>query len=81
MLGIFEREARDAQGKPWKALITEQSTALLTKISGLPKDTMTRQGFDDLKEAIAETYYSTEPGMKEMGWSGAFAFAPPSSNC
>jgi hypothetical protein len=78
VLGLFEREAREAQGKPWKALTAEQSTALLTRISALPQDNATRQGFDDLKEAVAETYYSTEPGMKEMGWTGQIAFAPPS---
>jgi hypothetical protein len=78
VLGIFERQARDAQGKPWKALTAEQSTALLTRISALPNSDATRQGFDDLKQAVAETYYSTEPGLKEMGWTGQFAFAPPS---
>ena len=42
----------------------------------LPKDDATRQSFDTLKAAVAETYYSTEPGMKEMGWAGNVAFAP-----
>ncbi len=32
-LGAFEREAREAHGKPWKALTEAQATALLTKIS------------------------------------------------
>lgn len=77
VLGIFERQARDAQGKPWKSLSAEQANALLTKISALPASDATRQGFDDLKQAVAETYYSTEPGMKEMGWTGAIAFPPP----
>lgn len=81
VLGAFEREAREAQGKPWKALTPEQSTALLTKISTLPTDNALRQGFDDLKRAIAETYYSSAPGMKEMGWTGNFAFAPPVAGC
>lgn len=77
VIGMFEREAREAQGKPWKALSAEQATELLTKMSGLPKDNVTRQGFDDLKRAVAETYYSTETGMKEMGWTGAIAFPTP----
>ena len=50
----------------------------VTKISALPADDARRQAFDDLKRAVAETYYSTEPGLKEMGWTGQFAFAPPS---
>ena len=32
VLGAFEREAREAQGKPWKALSAEQATALLGTI-------------------------------------------------
>ena len=77
VIGAFERESREAQGKPWKALSAEQANALLTKISGLPEESPTRKAFDDLKAAVAETYYSTEVGMKEMGWQGTVAFTPP----
>ena len=77
-LGGFEREAREAHGKPWKALTSEQATALLTKISALPDGDDQRGPFDAIKHAVAESYYSSEPGMKEMGWDGTFAFAPPS---
>jgi hypothetical protein len=54
---------------------------LLTKISTTPDGDATRRAFDGLKAAIAETYYSSEPGMKEMGWTGNFAFAPPATTC
>ena len=80
-LGAFEREAREAHGKPWKSLTAEQATALLTKISGQPESEPMRQSFDALKEAVAETYYTTEVGMKELGWIGSVAFAPPSAAC
>jgi hypothetical protein len=76
-LGAFEREARAAHGKPWKALSAEQATALLTKISTQPESDTTRRIFDNLKQAVAESYYSTEAGMKELGYQGAVAFAPP----
>jgi hypothetical protein len=76
-LGAFEREAREAHGKPWKALTAEQATALLTKISTQPDSDAARQAFDSVKGAVAETYYSSEVGMKELGWNGGFAFAPP----
>jgi hypothetical protein len=76
-LGAFEREARDAHGKPWKALTAEQAALLLTKISTQPADDPSRRAFDGLKGAVAETYYSTEAGMKELGWNGGVAFAPP----
>jgi hypothetical protein len=78
-LGAFERAAREAEGKPWKALTTPQATALLTKISALPDGDATRRAFDGLKGAIAETYYGTEPGMKELGWQGNVAFVPPAA--
>ena len=78
-LGAFEREAREAHGKPWKALTAEQATALLTKISGLPDSDATRRAFDGIKGAVAETYFSSEAGMKELGWNGSIAFAPPAA--
>jgi hypothetical protein len=77
VLGTFEREAREAKGKPWKSLTAEQAKALLTKISTLPESDATRQAFNDLKWAVAETYYSTEPGMKELGFNGNVAFVAP----
>jgi hypothetical protein len=76
-LGAFEREAREAHGTPWKALNAEQSTALLTKISTQPDSDAARQAFDSIKGAVAETYFSSEVGMKELGWNGSIAFAPP----
>jgi hypothetical protein len=78
-LGAFEREARAAHGMPWKSLTAEQATALLTKISGQADGDMTRQAFERVKGAVSETYYSTEAGMKELGWNGSVAFAPPSA--
>jgi hypothetical protein len=76
-LGTFEREAREAHGKPWKALRAEQATALLKKISGQPDSDASRDAFDSIKGAVSETYYSSEAGMKELGWNGSVAFASP----
>jgi hypothetical protein len=78
-LGAFEREAREAHGTPWKALTTEQATALLTKISAQPGSDVTRRAFEGIKGAVAETYFSSEAGMKELGWNGSVAFAAPSA--
>lgn len=79
VIGAFEREAREAHGKPWKSLTAEQATALLTKVSGLPEEAPMRQAFEGVKAAVAETYYSSEPGMKELGWTGNWAFTPPAA--
>ena len=77
-LGAFESTARAANGLPWKSLAAEQADALLAKISTLPTGDPSRQAFERIKGAVAETYYSTETGMKELGWNGGVAFAPPS---
>lgn len=78
-LGAFEREAREAHGMPWKALSDAQATSLLTKISAQPDSDVARQAFDRIKGAVSETYYSTEVGMKELGWNGSVAFAAPNA--
>jgi hypothetical protein len=78
-LGAFEREAREAHAMPWKSLTESQATALLAKISTQANSDAARQAFDRIKGAVAETYYSTEVGMKELGWDGSVAFAPPSA--
>jgi hypothetical protein len=79
VIGAFEREARVAHGKPWKALSAEQATALLTRISAQPGSDPIRRAFDGLKGAVAETYYSTEVGMKELGWNSNVIFTPPAA--
>jgi hypothetical protein len=76
-LGAFEQAARETNGMPWKALTADQATALLTKISTQPDSDVSRQAFDHIKGAVAETYFQTEIGMKELGWDGSVAFTPP----
>ena len=78
-LGAFEAQARAVHGMPWKSLSGEQANALLTKISTLPDGDISRQAFDRIKGAVAETYFQTEAGMKELGWDGSMTFSPPSS--
>jgi hypothetical protein len=76
-LGAFERVAREAHGKPWKTLTDTEATALLTKLSTLPGDDVLRRSFEALKSAVAESYYASEAGMKELGWNKGITFAPP----
>jgi hypothetical protein len=80
-IGAFEAQAREMQGKPWKMLTAAEANALLTKISTLPGGDNMRGIFDGFKNAIAETYYSTEPGEKELGYTGNFAFQYPPAGC
>ncbi len=78
-IGAFERAAREAHAMPWKALTETQTTALLTQISTAPDSDVGRQAFDRIKGAVSETYFSTEIGMKELGWNGSLTFEPPSA--
>lgn len=78
-LGAFEGQARAAHGKPWKALTSGQATALLTKISSAPQNEGARRAFEFVKGAVAETYYATPAGMKELGWNGGVLFASPAA--
>jgi gluconate 2-dehydrogenase subunit 3-like protein len=76
-IGAFEREARDAHGKAWKALTAPQATAILTKMSQAPGSEATRRAFETIKGGVAETYFATEVGLKELGWNGSVMFASP----
>jgi hypothetical protein len=76
-IGAFEREAREAHGKPWKALTAPQATAILTKVSTAPATEATRRAFETIKGGVAETYFATEAGLKELGWNRSVMFASP----
>ena len=76
-IGAFERQARDAHGKPWKSLTPAEATAILTKMSEAPGSEGTRRAFDFLKGGVAETYFATEAGLKELGWNRSVMFASP----
>ena len=76
-LGAFEQQARDAHAKPWKSLTAEQATTLLTTLSTLPETEPARRAFENLKRSVVDAYYTTEAGMKDLGWDGSVTFAPP----
>jgi len=76
-IGEFERQAREAQGKPWKALTAPEATAILTKMSEAPGSEGTRRAFETIKGGVAETYFATEAGLKELGWNRSVMFASP----
>jgi hypothetical protein len=76
-IGAFEREAREAHGTSWRKLAAPQATAILTKMSQAPASEATRRAFETIKGGVAETYFSTEVGLKELGWNGSVMFASP----
>ena len=76
-IGAFEGQARAAHGKPRKSLTTAQANALLTKMSEAPGSEAIRRAFDTVKGGVAETYFATEAGLKELGWNRSVMFASP----
>jgi hypothetical protein len=69
-LGAFEGRAIARAGHPWKRLPPSDQIAILTEASTLEPGSPLRDQFDLLKGWIAGAYYSSEIGMKELGWTG-----------
>ena len=68
-LSVMQAEGDRQFGKSLQGLSTSQQNSLLTVVSTSPENSTTRESFEDLKEWIAGAYYSSETGMKELGWT------------
>jgi len=86
-LGAHQAEAQRRFGKDFPALTDEQKFALLTDAStksgnggdsnaqGAKQNSTLYAHFENLKGWISGAYYSSEMGMRELGWTGENAFA------
>ena len=89
-LGALEGDAIARFSRPWKALTAPQQVELLTAVStattgqrdatGAVAHPTLRDHFDNLKGWIVGAYYSSETGMRELGWTGN-VFHPEFPNC
>jgi hypothetical protein len=57
-------------GKPWIAITASEQDALLHDASTADASSPIRTHFENLKEWIVGGYYSSEIGMRELGWTG-----------
>lgn len=73
-LGAFDGQALQRASRPWVQLAESDQVAILTEASTLDTGTGLRDQFDLLKGWIAGAYYSSEIGMKELGWTGMSLF-------
>lgn len=86
-MGAFEGLAIARFSKPWKALTAGEQDQLLTEAStaeraarpsadaaGQPPTLTMRDHFENLKGWVAGAYYSSEIGMRELGWTGNMFF-------
>ena len=83
----MEAEAQKQFKQSFPALDEEQKNTLLTDASAKPKNPQAVQTeaekkqstlyghFENLKAWISGAYYSSEVGMRELGWTGDYAFA------
>jgi hypothetical protein len=85
-LAAFEAESQKRFGKGFPSLDDGQQIELLTDAAAHPakKDSAGGVGngnselhghFENLKGWISGAYYSSEAGMRELGWTGDYAFA------
>jgi len=85
-LAAFEAESRKRFGKRFPSLDGEQHNMLLTDAAAHParedssgsagkENYGLREHFENLKGWISGAYYSSEVGMKELGWTGDRVFA------
>jgi hypothetical protein len=85
-LGAFETESQKRFGKGYSSLDAGQQNGLLTNAAARPvkndsaggaenEDSGLHKHFENLKGWISGAYYSSEAGMRELGWTGDYAFA------
>ena len=84
-LGAFEQLAIERHRAPWTQLAEPQHNALLTiastEAAGRDHTHVTiRDHFEYLKGWIVGAYYSSEVGMRELGWTGR-VFYPNFPGC
>lgn len=80
-LGAFDMAAITAHGKPWVALGPAEQDAILRQASTAEAKTAPlRAHFENLKQWIAGAFYSSEPGMRELGYTGN-VFHPELPGC
>jgi hypothetical protein len=68
-ISAMEGEAKRRFGSTFQKLAASQCESLLTAVSTAPESSPTRKAFEDLKEWVAGSYYSSEAGMRELGWT------------
>jgi Gluconate 2-dehydrogenase subunit 3 len=74
-LGAFDMAAIAKHGKGWNAISASEQDALLRDASTADAKSAIRDHFQNLKGWVVGAYYSSEPGMRELGWTGNMFFA------
>jgi len=70
-LAAIEESAKAGFGRQFSALNAAEQESMLTTFSEAQAN---HDHFENLKEWISGAYYSSEIGMRELGWDGNYAF-------
>lgn len=84
-LAAFDAESQKQFAKRFPSLDASQQNTLLTAAAAQPskedspgagpkQNSALRDHFENLKGWISGAYYSSEAGMRELGWSGEYVF-------
>jgi Gluconate 2-dehydrogenase subunit 3 len=82
-LSAFEAESLHRFSQPYKDLSEAQQNEILSDAStahpgkagdGQPEQVTMRDHFENIKSWVSDAYYSSEIGMKELGWTGEVFF-------
>lgn len=83
-LSAFEAESLRRFSRPFKSLAENQQVQILAASSGgergyategKPQQLTLRDHFENIKSWVSGAYYSSEIGMKELGWTGQVYFS------
>jgi hypothetical protein len=70
----FDHEAHASSGKRWTDLDDAEHLRLLQRDAEASAAAALRTSFIHLRKSVATTYFATEAGMKERGWTGRTAW-------
>lgn len=74
-LGAFDAQARRQYGQPFQALAAQQQDAILSAAENTAEDSPPRRHFLAAKNWVLGAYYSSQPGIRELGWTGQLYFS------
>ncbi len=74
-LGAFDMAAIAKHGKAWNAITAAEQDGIMREASTADPKSAIRGHFQNIKDWIAGAYYSSEQGMRELGWTGNMFFA------
>jgi hypothetical protein len=70
-LATIQSASQEKFTRGFGQLTASEKEQLLTSVSA---DPVRQKHFEDLKEWVSLAYYSSEEGMRELGWTGQHAF-------